>query len=493
MSVRGAMGIASVLAASALVLAGCTPSAPSYTRARHVPSLESQISTVFSRLAADSSAEEVARRGPIECGTTACQQPVTNGTLWWSREKGALPVLGPIGAEWIRTGGARGALGTPQSGPECANGVCHQVFRGGTITEAGGTATVVGRQIATAWQDAGAEAGPWGLPSGPAAIGSDGVRTQPFVGGLALAVGDAVHFLPSGAAEYWNSLGGRTGALGLPAQAAECGDIGCRQQFAGGWVAWSDTGGTHRVLPALAEGWEAAGGMTGTWGAPASEPACTPSSLTCRQTFAGGTVTWRADVGILDCRVQACVALTFDDGPGPETPRLLDILDSAGVQASFFVLGGSIPGNEASVQHAHNLFNDVGAHSVTHTELTRLSAEGQAAEWGTSASLVQATVGVQPRYGRPPYGSHNADTDATASAAGLELVYWDVDSLDWKYRDPVGVVERVMADVQAGDVILLHDIHPTTVDAVAPLIEQLRARGLVPVSMSELQGIGLPG
>ena len=427
------------LAAMLALLGGCTPSTPTLTRAGHTPTTQQIAAASLRPLRVQIEASEEATGGPLACETdgSSCMQKIGDAVLVWSRHEGPRPVMAPIAQSWTGAGGA---------------------------------------------------AGPWGAPASAPTCGAHGVCTQDFNGGLAVGTADTAHLLLPDIASYWEAAGAAQGVLGLPLTDQECGFWAgaCRQQFDGGWVYTSPGGGTHRVLPALLEPWTSAGADTGPWGLPTGEADCTPSGTTCRQAFGGGEVTWRADVGVLDCRVQACVALTFDDGPGDQTSRLLDTLDAKGVQASFFVIGNHVPGNEAIVQRADALFNDVGVHSMTHTPMVDQDRPTQAAEWSNSAALVSGILGHPVQLGRPPYGLHNADTDATAVEAGLHLVWWDVDSLDWSLLNAQAVVEKVTAELKSGGVVLLHDVHATTVDAVGPLIDQLRAEGFVPVSLSEL-------
>lgn len=483
--------------AAALGIMGCTPSTPTYHRAAYTPDVENQVQYAFRTMASTLPANEGEPRGPVVCGTgfVSCQQKVTGGTFYWADGAGTTAVLGAINEEWERAGGTHGTYGAPVADALCTDAGCHQDFASGTLVSGPDGVVVLDPAFAEAWQASGAESGTWGAPTAAATCGADGACTQPFVSGLGVASAGSATLLSPEFGAYWTAQGGSTGALGLPTGGQECGlwANACRQQFAGGWVYSSPGGGTHRVLPQLLDAWTSAGADAGAWGLPTGEPACTPSGTTCRQAFGGGEVTWRSDVGILDCSVQACVALTFDDGPGADTPRLLDVLDAAGAQATFFVQGNHIAGNEAVIQRADALFNDVGSHATTHTPLVDLDAAAQQAEWSTCVSQLEGILGHRVTYGRPPYGLFNADTTATATAVGLHLVWWDIDSLDWSLLDPQATIDLIMGKVGRGDVILMHDTHATTVDAVGPLIEQLRAAGYVPVSLSELSSSGPPG
>jgi peptidoglycan/xylan/chitin deacetylase (PgdA/CDA1 family) len=84
---------------------------------------------------------------------------------------------------------------------------------------------------------------------------------------------------------------------------------------------------------------------------------------------------------------------------------------------------------------------------------------------------------------RPPYGAHNTQVDALIDAP---LVLWDVDTLDWKHRDPAKVASIAMQEVRDGSIILMHDIHESTVKAVPELVKQLKRQGYTPVTVDEL-------
>lgn len=489
------MAAAAVLAAGAL--AGCTSSTPTLHRTVYSLEVGDQVELAFQKLEATLPPEDGGLHGPVTCGEdlATCEQKVTGGTLWWSSGAGTTAVLGAIYDEWEASGTASGPLGRPLGEAACTDAGCHQSFTGGTLVSSASGVVLLHQAFLAAWEAAGAESGSWGLPTAPAECGADGVCTQAFASGLGVAGPGSVALVDQGIGAYWEGLGGAAGALGLPTGGLECGFAAgaCRQSFAGGWVYTSPGGGTHWLLPQFVDAWTAAGADAGPWGLPTGEGSCTPSGTTCRQAFGGGEVTWRADVGILDCRVQHCVALTFDDGPGADTPRLLDILDQSGAQATFFVLGNRVAGNEGVLQRADGEFHDVGVHAMTHTPLVDLDAAAQQADWSDAVALVSGALGHPVHYGRPPYGLHDANTDATAAAAGLELRWWDVDSLDWSLLNSQAVIDLVMGTVESGDVILMHDVHATTVDAIAPLIDRLRAAGYTPVSLSELAGARAPG
>lgn len=185
-----------------------------------------------------------------------------------------------------------------------------------------------------------------------------------------------------------------------------------------------------------------------------------------------------------DCTILKCVALTFDDGPDPHTtPALLDILESRGVKANFFVLGAQIQGNEEILLRMQRLGMGVENHTWSHPKLTALSADGVVDQLSrTNAELVRV-LGYAPRYMRPPYGAWSPGYTPTF---GMRPVLWELDPLDWLYRNSATVTQNVVNAADPGEVILLHDIHQSTVDSVPMIIDGLHERGFTFVVLDDI-------
>lgn len=196
-----------------------------------------------------------------------------------------------------------------------------------------------------------------------------------------------------------------------------------------------------------------------------------------------------APAASVDCAAVECVALTFDDGPGRHTGRLLDDLAQAGVPATFFLLGTSARAQPDLVRRMVAGGHEVGNHTLSHQQLTKLGADAQAAEVRGGAEAI-AAAGATPTVFRPPYGSHDATTHAEA---GLPIVLWDVDTLDWRTRSTEATVRSAVGNARAGSIVLLHDIHEPTVDAVPAIVTGLRERGFTLVTVSQLLGAKEPG
>lgn len=184
----------------------------------------------------------------------------------------------------------------------------------------------------------------------------------------------------------------------------------------------------------------------------------------------------------VNCAVAKCVALTFDDGPGRHTARLLNSLKASNTKATFFVLGNATTTRPALVRRAAAEGHVVASHGWDHKQFTRLGAAAQRDQLRRTASAITRAGAPAPKLFRPPYGSYNA----TTRSLGTPIILWDVDPLDWKYRSVSSVTRRVMAQVKPGSIVLLHDIHGTTVDAVPGIIRQLKAKGYTLVTVPEL-------
>ncbi len=177
------------------------------------------------------------------------------------------------------------------------------------------------------------------------------------------------------------------------------------------------------------------------------------------------------------------VALTFDDGPGPYTGRILDCLEKYGAKATFFVVGNRLGTYSAQLKREAELGMEIGCHSWAHSSFTSLGASGTAADIKRTNDRVEELAGVRPVIVRPPYGSHNA---SVREAAGAPFILWNIDTLDWKTKNADSTYNAVLDKVKDGDIVLMHDIHSPTADAVERIVPALTERGFRLVTVSEL-------
>lgn len=177
------------------------------------------------------------------------------------------------------------------------------------------------------------------------------------------------------------------------------------------------------------------------------------------------------------------IALTFDDGPGPYTARLLDGLAQYHARATFFVLGCRIPGNEELLVRMAQEGHEIGNHSYSHSLFQKMSQSAVSEEIRQTADMIETACGVRPWLVRPPYGDLSS---SVTRALSEPLVLWSVDPQDWKLRNADAVVQAVLSSVGDGDIVLLHDIHSTSVDAALILLERLSEQGYDFVTVTEL-------
>ena len=247
------------------------------------------------------------------------------------------------------------------------------------------------------------------------------------------------------------------------------------------------------VMPEFVDRWVAGGAEAGPWGAPAAESACYESGASCWQRFDNGTMRWREDVGVIDCAVLSCVALTFDDGPAPDTGRLLDSLVERNVQATFFVVGNRLGTYAADLQRQSDLGMQIGNHSWDHPNLSKISADAVAVQLTDTNNRIAETIGYAPTMLRPPYGAHSASVDAAAGAAGLAVINWSAGPADWEPQSVQSLIDRTLNSSTRGSIILLHDIHSATVDAVPGIVDGLMSAGYTVVTVDDLLGPVPPG
>jgi peptidoglycan/xylan/chitin deacetylase (PgdA/CDA1 family) len=204
-----------------------------------------------------------------------------------------------------------------------------------------------------------------------------------------------------------------------------------------------------------------------------------------------GPVTWRG----APSQPPRC-ALTFDDGPSPQsTPRILDVLAEEKVAAAFFVVGRNAENAPEILQRIHRDGHLIGNHSFDHSHLGMMHRQ---AYWQRQIrdtdELIQRIVGVRPRYFRPPMGVRTWHITAAARANGHAVITWTRRARDGFATTPALIIRRLTSGVAAGDILLLHDgVEPhsrrdptASIECVRPLIRTLRERQIEPVRLDEL-------
>ena len=180
------------------------------------------------------------------------------------------------------------------------------------------------------------------------------------------------------------------------------------------------------------------------------------------------------------------IALTFDDGPSRYTDYILDILEQYGAQATFFVLGSRIERRRDTIARTVEIGSEVAGHTWSHSNLTQLSERQITNEIQRTSAAIEEITGVTQSFFRPPFGQMNRRVKNVSAELGYAIVSWTIDTRDWEYRCADTVYNTVMRHASENAVILLHDIHGTTAEAMKRVIPSLIAEGYRLVTVSEL-------
>ena len=184
--------------------------------------------------------------------------------------------------------------------------------------------------------------------------------------------------------------------------------------------------------------------------------------------------------------VKPVVALTFDDGPNASsTPILLDGLKERKVRATFFLIGENVEKdeNEKIVKRMYEEGHLIGNHTYTHCNLSKLETGEAKKELEQTDTVIEKITGKQPVFVRAPYGELPVDSEQDLSRI---YIGWTVDPLDWMTEDAGAVVKTVVEEINPGDVILLHDCYPSSVQAAIRIVDLLQGKGYEFVTVDHL-------
>ena len=187
-----------------------------------------------------------------------------------------------------------------------------------------------------------------------------------------------------------------------------------------------------------------------------------------------------------DARIpeEKLIAITFDDGPRRETTeRLLDGLEERDARATFFLIGRQIEGNEDLVERMQAEGHQVGSHTWSHVRLTGLAADALQQEVGRTEAALEEVLGQGSYWLRPPYGAVDA---ADKVLIQTPMIKWSIDPRDWEKLDTAQVTAAVLKAAAPNQIILLHDIYPTSVDAALAVVDALQGEGYRFVTVAEL-------
>lgn len=181
------------------------------------------------------------------------------------------------------------------------------------------------------------------------------------------------------------------------------------------------------------------------------------------------------------------IAFTFDDGPsGSKTEKLVDILNENKAHATFFMLGNRLSLQPNTVNYVLKYGNEIGSHTYTHSNLKRLKKEELKQEEANTNQAYKNITGQNLKLLRPPYGNIN---DIMKETMDYVFVNWNVDTEDWRYRNVDHIYNAIINTVKDGDIVLMHDLYDTTIEAVKKALPELYVRNFQVVSVTELANL----
>jgi polysaccharide deacetylase family sporulation protein PdaB len=184
---------------------------------------------------------------------------------------------------------------------------------------------------------------------------------------------------------------------------------------------------------------------------------------------------------------EKVIAISFDAAYGDQyTPEILDILDQYSVKTTFFLVGFWIDKYPDMLAEIHRRGHEIGNHSTTHPQMSKLTREEIAKELTTTGEKIKAVTGKDPILFRPPFGDYNNNVIETARELGYYSIQWDVDSLDWKEFGVQPVVDRVLAKVGNGSIVLFHNNAKYVTGYLPIILDRLTKEGYTIVPVSQL-------
>lgn len=185
---------------------------------------------------------------------------------------------------------------------------------------------------------------------------------------------------------------------------------------------------------------------------------------------------------------QKVVALTFDDGPSQYTEKIIDILHEKNCNATFFVLGNKVSNYSDILKKSLEYGNEIGNHSYNHKWLIKLKPDEIMEQINKTQQIIKEYTGYTPKLLRPTYGSVNSFIKSISS---LNVVLWNVDTLDWKYKNVNRIVNNATKKLKDGNIILMHDTHKQTLESLPKIVDIIQEKEFQCVTVSELKEIQL--
>jgi len=196
----------------------------------------------------------------------------------------------------------------------------------------------------------------------------------------------------------------------------------------------------------------------------------------------------------VDCAVVKCIALTFDDGPGPYTDRLLKILADNDAKATFFLIGNKVAANPDGAKRIADAGMEIGSHTWEHPNMTTIPVDDIPAQFSRASDAIEQATGTRPKLVRTAGGLVDDNVLAEARKQGLADINWDVIPFDWANDSNIAATRyMLMTQIKPNSVVLFHDVYSSTVDLVYQFIPVLKANGYHLVTVSHMLGEREPG
>ncbi len=180
------------------------------------------------------------------------------------------------------------------------------------------------------------------------------------------------------------------------------------------------------------------------------------------------------------------IMLTFDDGPSIYTDELIEYLNKENCNATFFILGNKVKMYADTLKKSISYGNEIGNHSYNHKWLAKLTLNEYNEQIDKTQNLIKEHIGITPSIIRPTYGSLNEMIKKNTS---LDIVLWNVDTLDWKYKNVDKIVKRATKNLKEGNIILMHDTHKRTIDAVKKIVPIIKEKGFKCITVSDYKTV----
>lgn len=177
------------------------------------------------------------------------------------------------------------------------------------------------------------------------------------------------------------------------------------------------------------------------------------------------------------------IAFTFDDGPSYNTIKIVNTLVKYDSKATFFLVGNKIEKYAKTMDVLVKNGMDIGNHTYSHKELTKLSDKEILKEIDLTNEVIYNKTGIKPMFLRPSYGAMNKRIKKLST---MPIIIWNIDTLDWKYHNSNKIKDKILKYVSDGDIILMHDTYVATLNAVEMVIPELKKQGYKIVSVNEL-------